>query len=167
MRSGCRYVEIKGAISSVVEQLLRLGAADQSGRLLCDLAVIAINCHEHAYLLKVLEPPKPEADADTDPNPDQIWPCYRPGCVGYHNLADARVLAKKAGDLAAQPGEAEARAQLKLALPMAEAALKGVGDAPCQALVEAYARTRQLVGMSADIASVVSPSQQRTTKVCC
>jgi hypothetical protein len=163
-----RYVEIKGAVSAVVEQLQRLSPADQSGRLLCDMAVVAMSAYEHAYLLKVLEPTKPPPgdDADEDVDSDEPWPRYRPGSVGYWNLTDARIAARKASDLQLRPGEADARDQLKHALPAAENSLKAVGDAPCQSLVQIYARIQQLLGMSADIASVVSPAQQRTTKVC-
>ena len=137
-----QFAPARPLLQAVLQQLLRLPAADQNTRLLCELAVATLQSCEHAHLLA-----SGTAQAGSD---------LAAARSNYAQVGAARVIAE----------DSSARAALQAAVPLAEAALKLLADAPCQSLIEQYARTRQLLGMSTDVAGVVSASQQSTAQVC-
>ena len=137
-----QFAPAQSLLQVVLQQLLRLPAADQNTRLLCDLAVATLQSCEHAHLLE-----SGTAQAGSD-------------------LAAVRANYAQHGGISASTEASSARTALQAAVPLADAALKLLANAPCQSLIEQYARTRQLLGMSTDVAGVVSASQQSTAQVC-
>jgi len=164
-------VEVKAALAAVHAELLRVDAAEQDGRLLCDITCALVQALEHAYLLKLTQPPRPAPDdpAAAALDPAAPWPLYRPGNPGYSTLTDARAAARGVSDAKQQPLYAEARKELTVAATAAQAALAKIGDTPCQALIELHARIQQLLDEPGDVAAAASASQKSTAKVrgCC
>ena len=152
-------------LTAIHGQLLLLDASEQDGTLLSELTLALMRAYKHSYLLNLLHF-QPDA-TQLSSSAATPHPCIlRPGNEGYLNLEEAKVAALKApARPAGDPLEVEGRRELGEALRIAQQSLAKLGDTPCQALIELYARLKGLACEGSDITAVASPSQKSTAKV--